>query len=88
MLALSLSFLAGRLLPPYVARALGWMRLERARELVRIEPLDAEERFRYLARSTPSRIVPYLLRHRYFVLAVLFNLPGNAIIVETEEVSR
>ena len=82
VLALSLSFLAGRLLPPpYLARALGWMRLERARELVtELEPLDAEERFRYLARSTPSRIVPYLLRHRYFVLAVLFNLPGNVII--------
>ena len=30
VLALSLSFLAGRLFPPhYVARALGWMRLER-----------------------------------------------------------
>jgi hypothetical protein len=82
VLALSLSFLAGRLLPPrYVARALGWMRLERARRLVtELEPLSAEERFRFLARSTPSRIVPYLLRHRYFVLAVLFNLPGNAII--------
>lgn len=32
VLALSLSFLAGRLLPPrFVARALGWLRLERAR---------------------------------------------------------
>jgi hypothetical protein len=82
VLALSLSFLVGRLLPPrYVARALGWMRLERARRLVtELEPLSAEERFRFLARSTPSRIVPFLLRHRYLVLAVLFNLPGNAII--------
>jgi len=25
-------------------------------------------------------VVPFLLRHRYLVLAVLFNLPGNAII--------
>lgn len=82
VLALSLSFLAGRLLPPrFVARALGWLRLERARKLVtELEPLDAEERFRLLARSTPSRIVPFLLRHRYLVLAVLFNLPGNALI--------
>ena len=82
VLALSLSFLAGRLLPPrFVARALGWLRLERARKLVtELEPLAAEERFRFLARSTPSRIVPFLLRHRYLVLAVLFNLPGNAII--------
>ena len=82
VLALSLSFLAGRLFPPrYVARALGWMRLERARRLVaELEPLSAEERFRYLSRSTPSRIVPRLLRHRYLVLAVLFNVPGNTII--------
>jgi hypothetical protein len=82
VLALSLSFLAGRLFPPrHVARALGWMRLERARRLVtELEPLSAEERFRFLARSTPSRIVPFLLRHRYLVLAVLFNVPGNAII--------
>ena len=82
VLALSLSFLAGRLLPPrYVARALGWLRLERARKLVtELEPLGAEERFRFLAQSTPSRIVPFLLRHRYLVLAVLFNLPGNIVI--------
>lgn len=82
VLALSLSFLAGRLLPPrYVARALGRLGLMRARKLVTdLEPLGAEERLRFLARSAPSRIVPSLLRHRYLVLAVLFNLPGNAVI--------
>lgn len=82
VLALSLSFLAGRLLPPrYIARALGWLKLERARKLVtELEPLSAEERFRFLAQRTPSRVVPFLLRHRYLVLAVLFNVPGNAII--------
>jgi len=82
VLALSLSFLAGRLLPPrYIARALGWLKLERAGKLVtELEPLSAEERFRFLAQSTPSRVVPFLLRHRYLVLAILFNLPGNAII--------
>lgn len=82
VLALSLSFLAGRLLPPrYVARPLGWLRLERARKLVTdLEPLGPEERLRFLTRNAPSRIAPFLLRHRYLVLAVLFNLPGNAII--------
>jgi hypothetical protein len=34
----------------------------------------------FVMRSAPSRIVPFLLRHRYLVLAVLINLPGNAII--------
>ena len=82
VLALSLSFLAGRLIPPrLVARILGWLTLHRARKLVTdLEPLGPEERLLFLTRSAPSRIVPFLLRHRYLVLAVLFNLPGNAII--------
>jgi hypothetical protein len=82
VLALSLSFLAGRLIPPrLVARTLGWLTLHRARKLVTdLEPLGPEERLLFLTRSAPSRIVPFLLRHRYLVLAVLFNLPGNAII--------
>jgi hypothetical protein len=82
VLALSLSFLTGRLLPPrYIARALGWVNLHRARKLVTdLEPLGPEERLQFLTRSVPSRIVPFLLRHRYLVLALLFNLPGNAII--------
>lgn len=82
VLALSLSFLAGRLLSPrHIARALGRLGLERGRKLVTdLEPLGPEERLRFLARSAPSRIVPFLLRHRYLVLAVLFNLPGNALI--------
>jgi hypothetical protein len=82
VLSLSLSFLFGRLLPPrYLARALGWFHLNRARDLIiSLEPLDTEERLRYLLRSAPSGFVPFLLRHRYLVIAVLFNLPGNAII--------
>jgi hypothetical protein len=82
VLALSLSFLAGRLLPPrLVAGALGRLNLHRGRQLVTdLEPLSPEERLRFLTRSAPSRIVPSLLRHRYLVLAVLFNVPGNAII--------
>lgn len=81
-LALSLSFLAGRLLPPrFVARALGRLNLRRARKLVTdLEPLGPEERLQFLTRSAPSKIVPFLLRRRYLVLALLFNLPGNAII--------
>jgi len=82
VLALSLSFLAGRLIPPrLVARTLGRLTLHRARKLVTdLESLGPEERLLFLTRSAPSRIVPFLLRHRYLVLAVLFNLPGNAII--------
>ena len=82
VLSLSLSFLFGRLLPPrYLARALGWFHLNRARDLVTsLEPLDTDERLRFLLRSAPSRIVPFLLRQRYLIIGVLFNVPGNALI--------
>jgi hypothetical protein len=82
VLALSLSFLLGRLVPPpYIASALGWFHLNRARDLVRnLAPLSPEERLRFLFQSAPSAIVTRLLRHRYLVLGILFNLPGNALI--------
>ncbi|HEU5360616.1 MAG TPA: hypothetical protein VFU42_05595 [Candidatus Deferrimicrobiaceae bacterium] len=80
--ALSLSFSLGRVLPPrYLARALDWFHLRRARDLVLdLEPLGPEERLRFLLRSAPSRIVPFLLRQRYLIIGILFNLPGNALI--------
>jgi len=82
LFALSLSFLLGRLLPPAVlARFLGWFHLDRARRLVEnLAPLDADARLRLLMEGTPSRLAPLLLRQRYLVIAVLFNLPGNALI--------
>ena len=82
VLALSLSFLFGRLLPPrHLARTLGWFHLTRARDMVdALAPLGPEERLRYLTKSAPSRIVPFLLRHRYLIIGALFNVPGNALI--------
>lgn len=82
VMALSLSFLFGRLLPPrHLARALGWFHLTRAREMIDVlGPLGPEERLLFLTRSAPSRIVPFLLRHRYLIIGVLFNVPGNALI--------
>jgi hypothetical protein len=90
ILLLAIPFLPGievglmlmRIFPPrYLARALGWFHLNRGRDLVTsLEPLDTEERLRFLLRSAPSRIVPFLLRHRYLIVGVLFNVPGNALI--------
>ena len=82
VLALSASFLSGRLLPPrYMVHALNWFHLHRARDLVKdLAPLGPEERLEFLLRSAPSGIVPFLVRHRYLILAVLFNLPGNSIL--------
>lgn len=82
LLALSLSFMLGRILSPMtMARVLDWFHLERARNLVeKLAPLDAAERSRFLLENAPSKLVPLLLRHRYLVFTVLLNMPGNALV--------
>lgn len=80
--SLSLSYLLGRLIPLAVlARFLGWLYLKKAeRLLVTLQPLGAEERLELLLRHAPRKVVPFLLRHRYLVVAVALNIPGNALI--------
>jgi len=82
VVALMISFLVGRLLPvPLIASFLGFLRLDRAENLVRrLEPLNAAQRLEALIEHAPRRIVPALLKHRYIAIAVALNLPGNAII--------
>jgi hypothetical protein len=82
LLSLSLSFTIGRLIPlSAFARFLGWLHLHKARDLVlQLEPLDSEEKLNFLLRTAPSRVVPFLLRHRYLMIALALNLPGNALI--------
>ena len=82
LLSLSLSFVIGRLIPLWVlSRFLGWLHLRKARDLVlRLEPLSSEQKLDFLLRSAPSRVVPFLLKHRYFMIAIILNLPGNALI--------
>ena len=82
LLALTLSFLAGSHLPPRIlARVLDWFHLDRARDLVMdLAPLGPEKRLHLLLGSTPTSVVPFLLRHRYLFIACLLNLPGHAFI--------
>ncbi len=81
LLALSISFLAGRLFPlERVRRFLDWLYLHRAGELVRqLEPMAPADRLRFLEQKAPAKIAPFLLKHRYIMIAVLLNLPGNAL---------
>ena len=79
---LSLSFIAGRILP-----LVGLIRLaeesnfKRMSKLLKaIEPLDQQERLALLAGKAPNRFLPFLLRYRYLALAVALNLPGNFLI--------
>jgi len=82
VLALALSFLIGRLVPQQaVIDMLDILRFKRAAALLRqLQPLDADERIRFMLANRSSRIVPFLLRHRYIALMAAINLPGNALI--------
>lgn len=82
LLSLSLSFMVGRLIPLRAfARFLGWLHLEIARDLlIQVEPLDAEQKLNYLLKTAPLRVIPFLLKHRYFMIAFILNLPGNALV--------
>lgn len=79
---LSLGYGVGRLLPmTSLAALLGWLRLRRAQALVQtLAALPREQQLDYLLRIAPTRILPFLLRHRYLALALAFNLPGNALL--------
>jgi hypothetical protein len=82
LLSLSLSFTIGRLIPlNSFARFLGWLHLHKARDLVlQLEPLNSEEKLDFLLRSAPSKVIPFLVKHRYLMIAIALNLPGNALI--------
>ena len=82
LLSLSLSFMIGRLIPlEAFARFLGWLHLRKARDLVlQLAPLSSEQKLDFLLQTAPSKVVPFLLKHRYLMIAVILNLPGNALI--------
>lgn len=82
VLALALSFLIGRLVPQQsVIEMFDILRFKRAAGLLRqLYPLDADERLQFILNNRSSRIVPFLLRHRYIALMAAINLPGNALI--------
>ena len=82
LLSLSLSFAIGRLIPlRALSRFLGWLHLRKAQDLVaQLKSLDSEEKLDFLLKTAPSKIVPSLLKHRYLMIAIILNLPGNALI--------
>jgi hypothetical protein len=82
MLALSISFIIGRRTPPnLIIPLLDWFHLYRAGALVsQLEPLDQQQRLKLLYEKAPTRLVPFLLKHRYLAIVAILNLPGNALI--------
>jgi len=80
--SLLLSFVIGRLIPlKAFSRFLGWMHLSKAKNLIlQLEPLNSGEKIEFLLKSVPSSILPHLLKHRYLLIAICLNLPGNTLI--------
>ena len=82
VIGLTLGFFIGRLVPEKILCGcfdfLGMTRVSQMlRELAR-KPV--QERMNLLVERAPSRIVPFLLRHRYIAIAASFNIPGNSVI--------
>lgn len=79
---LTLAFAAGRLIPVgALGRLAGALRLRRAETFfLRIAPLPPHERLDVILATAPTHWLPWLIRHRYIALAILLNLPGNAVI--------
>ena len=82
VLGLFLSFLIGYFVPQgWLKSIFAFLRLAKARRLVEdLEPLGRKERLALLVSRAPRGIVPPLLRHRYLALALVLNIPGNALI--------
>jgi len=82
IVALAVSFLIGRLVPvKVIANFFRIVGLQSAQDFVAsLAPMSAEQRLGTLISHAPRRIVPTLLKHRYIAIAVLLNVPGNALI--------
>lgn len=82
VVGLLLAFLVGRHVDCVVfKRVMTDLHLTRISDLIEvIAPLDGLQRLQLLHDRLPSWMPPAVIRYRYFVMAILLNLPGNAII--------
>ena len=82
LLALLLAFAIGRLVPERLLEAaFARVGMTRAAGLVeRLRPLDRTARLSLLMERAPGRSAAWLLRHRYWAIAALLNVPGNNLI--------
>lgn len=82
VLGLMLAFLAGRFTKySYLRRVFLDLRLRKASELLeRVQPLDRTQRLTLLRQHLPAVLRPCLVDYRYLAVAILINIPGNALI--------
>lgn len=82
VIGLTMAYLAGEFICyPRLLRMLADLRLHKACRLIeRLQPMDKAERLVLLQERAPLWARPFVSRFRYVLLAVLINLPGNALI--------
>ncbi|HUS96171.1 MAG TPA: hypothetical protein VMX97_05475 [Hyphomicrobiaceae bacterium] len=82
IMALTLSYLAGRLIPPKILGAwFGFFGLRNAKALIeKLAPMSTAQRLATLTETTPGKLLPKLIKYREVALVLAMNIPGNAII--------
>lgn len=82
LIALTISFGVGRLFPTHLlVSLLRWLNITRAAALLKnFDATPPERRLEFLAEKSSRQTIPAVLKRRYLVLALLLNLPGNALI--------
>lgn len=79
---LSLAFALGRLIPlPRLAWLANRLRMRRLAALLsRMGHMSQPEMLDWLTAEAPGGWAPFMIRHRHIALAILLNMPGNALI--------
>ncbi|MBT8413220.1 MAG: hypothetical protein KJO30_02720 [Boseongicola sp.] len=82
VLGLSLAFTVGHIVPyRWLHATMADLRLKRACALIeRLEPMTHEQRLDHLTNRLPKAIAPYVRKGRYLIFAVMFSMPGNAVV--------
>ncbi len=82
IIGLFLAFLAGQYLSyGYLHGVFGDLRMKRACALLdKVQPLSRTDRLDLLKQKIPHKLRPLLVDGRYALIAVVLNIPGNAVI--------
>ncbi|MEL6621503.1 MAG: hypothetical protein AAFQ11_01335 [Pseudomonadota bacterium] len=82
VIAFMVSFTIGRRVPTAaLCRVLASIGLTGTEQLVRrMQGLDQQERLQLLVESAPIQWVPTLIKYRYVAIALMINMPGNALL--------
>ena len=82
ILGLLSSFVVGYCVPlSWLQAAFRKVGLKRTSRLIEeMDGLSRNEQLDFLVSRAPTRLIPFLIRHRYLTIAVLLNVPGNTVI--------